>query len=123
MGNPSAHRSSRGFTLIEVMIVIMIIGVLATVAINLTIRLQEKAHVDALKSDLSSAYKAALAFHSDDADGVVTLAALKQYGYRVTKGVQLKVIDGTESHLLLRASHFRVGETYRIDSRGTIGQP
>lgn len=105
------------------MIVIMIIGVLATVAINLTIKLQGKAHVDAMKSDLSSAYKAALAFHSDDAGGVATLASLTLYGYRATKGVQLTVVDGTEGHLLLRASHPRVDETYRIDSRGAFGQP
>ena len=112
----------RGFTLLEVMVVIMIIGVLATIAINFTIRLQERAPTTAIQSDLAAAYKAAVAFHSDDADGVITRDILEEYGYRPTDKVTLTVDDGSESTLRLLADHPGVTATYQVDRTGTISK-
>jgi prepilin-type N-terminal cleavage/methylation domain-containing protein len=113
-------RTDRGFTLVEVMVVIMIIGVLATVAINFTIRLQERAHTSAIQSDLAAAYKAAAAFYADDPDGVVTREILLDYGYRPTHKVTLTVHDGSEGTLRILADHPGVRNTYQIDHTGAI---
>lgn len=45
-------RSRRGFTLVELLIVILIIGVLAVIALPNFVRTRERAYVAALKSDL-----------------------------------------------------------------------
>ena len=107
----------------ELMVVIMILGVLATVAINLTLRLQERAYINALVSDLSSAHKASVAFHMDHPSQAVDEAELQQYGYRPSAKVSLDVIDGSEEALLLRASHPGVSGAYQIDSTGKIIEP
>jgi len=116
-------RTVRGFTLIEVMVVIMIVGVLASIAIYLTMRLQEQAYTATMKADLSAAYKAAVAFHADDAGGEVTPDLLEAYGYRPTDGVEITVPDGFESSLRLRAHHPAVADTYQVDHTGTISTP
>ena len=64
------------------MIVIVIIGILTTIAVSMTLKMYEKAHISSLKSDLSSAYKAALAFHLENPDYEITVDDLKDYGYR-----------------------------------------
>jgi prepilin-type N-terminal cleavage/methylation domain-containing protein len=116
-------RTVRGFTLIEIMVVIMIIGVLASISIYLTLRLQEQARTSTMISDLSAAYKAAVAFHLDDAEGEVTDEILEEYGYRPTDGVTITVDDGFESTLRLLADHPGVTDTYQVDRTGKISKP
>ncbi len=114
--------AARGFTLLEVMVVTMIVGVLASIAIYLTMRLQEQTYTAAMQSDLSAAYKAAVAFHSDEAGGEFTDEMLEPYGYRPTDGVEITVDDGFEGTLLLLADHPGVTATYQVDRTGTISK-
>lgn len=116
-------RTVRGFTLVEVMFVIMIIGALAAIAINITLKLQEQAHTNAIQSDLSAAYKAAVVFHTGDSNGEVTLDILKEHGYHPSNGVTLTVDNGFEGSLLLLAGHPGVKDTYRVDRTGKISKP
>jgi prepilin-type N-terminal cleavage/methylation domain-containing protein len=115
-------RTSKGFTLVELLVVIMIIGVLATVAMYLTIRLQERAYTNTITSDLSSAYKASVAFHVSNAGESASEDDLKDYGYRPSYRVNLEVVDGSEDGLLIRASHPAVNGTYIVDSKGEISK-
>jgi len=115
--------SKNGFTLIEILMVVVIIAILSTIAINLTLKLTEKAYIDTLKSDLSSAYKAASLFHTDNPDDDVTLNILMANGYRKSQKAELTIENPTNDGLKITATHPGApGIVYVVDHNGNISE-
>jgi type IV pilus assembly protein PilA len=116
-------RDQRGFTLIELMIVIAIIGVLAAIAIPQFTVYKAKAYNAQSKYDLKNAYTAAQAYFTDNPGGTFDTASLTASGFQPSPGVVLTITAGTPTTLVLTASNTYAGSaaiSYTMNAAGIV---
>lgn len=116
-------KDKKGFTLIELIVVTLMIGILASIALMQLLSYRERGYNATLQSDLRSVYTASIQFHTDRPNDAVGPDDLEDYGYVPSdEYVELDVVDGSAADLLITASHPGTPNVYQVDHAGRVSQ-
>jgi prepilin-type N-terminal cleavage/methylation domain-containing protein len=101
-----AVQRQRGFTLVELLIVVVIIGLLASIAIPKFANTKQKSYVAQMKSDLRNLATAQEAFFYDSMYYTTSLPALNNF--QESSGVAITVNEATPAGWSATAKHSQV---------------
>lgn len=114
-------RKEKGFTLLELVVVVAIIGILAAIAIPNFLKYRQRTYEASAKSYAKTAYTAAQAFFAEDPSNLLVGGQnqLIPYGYQSSADIMLSAYGSIDT-LVITSKHIAADEIYTVDSNGAI---
>jgi len=118
--------NNEGFTLIELMIVIAIIGILAAIAIPNFLAYRRRSYNSAANADCKNIYTAAQAYFStstwSSAELDIDKLKTESGGFKQSDNVVITIENGKMNSLLIKTSHDSGDKGYKVSSSGSISE-
>jgi len=118
------RKNSKGFTLIELMIVIAIIGILAAIAIPQFTAYRQRGFNAASQSDLRNAATAQEAYYTDGQTYTSVLGDLTPRGYTPSANVSMNTLTGSVTGYTMTTKHTSGASSWTLQGPGgsiTVG--
>lgn len=116
--NRKTSKGEKGFTLVELIMVMVIIGILATIAIPGLAIHRNKAYNAASHSDLRNMCTAQEAYFVDYQRYAQTILDLVLYGYTKTPGVIPSITAANNTAYSMSTSHLSGDKTWTVSGPG-----
>lgn len=113
----TAVRRDDGFTLVELLVVMLVLGVLAAVAVPTFLGQREKAYRTTVVSDAKSLMTAEASRLIDETDYTEDVALLASDGFKQSQGVDLPLIKVVGSTYTACVKHRALEEWLVVDGR------